>query len=71
MAGKTKNFVYPFLINEMKKNGETQKELAKTLGLTRESVNFRFSGKREWTISEIEKICKHYNKDFYELFRKE
>lgn len=65
-----KKILYPNLVGEMAKNGDNQKTLAKILGITHASVCRRLSGKSEWTISDIDTICKHYNKDYYELFKK-
>lgn len=61
--------LYPGLRAEMVRHGETQKELAKLLGITRENVCLRLNGHRDFSISEIEKICEYYNKDYYELFK--
>ena len=66
-----KKIIYPGLVGEMAKKGDTQEVLAKLLGLPRESISRRLSGKIEWSISEIDKICEHYGKDYYELFKKE
>lgn len=60
---------YPELVGEMAKNGDTQKALAKLLGITHSSVCRKLSGKNEWSISEIDKICEHYNKSYNELFK--
>lgn len=65
-----KKIKYPDLVGEMAKHGDTQKSLATILGITYASVCRRLSGKTEFTISEIEKICEHYKKDYYELFKK-
>lgn len=61
---------YPELVAEMAKHGDTQKTIAKLLGISNVSVCRRFSGKKEWSISEVDKICEHYNKNYYELFKK-
>ena len=66
-----KKIKYPELVGEMAKRGETQKTLATLLELPCASISRRLSGEIEWSISEIDKICKHYNKDYYELFKKE
>ena len=66
-----KKVIYPGLVAEMAKRGETQEVLSKLLGLRRESISRRMTGKLEWSISEIEKICEYYEKDYYELFKKE
>ena len=64
-----KKILYPGLLAEMARHGDTQKSLAKILGITYASVCRRITGKKEWTIGEIEKICEHYDKDYYELFK--
>ena len=66
-----KKVIYPGLVAEMAKRGETQEVLSKLLGLRRESISRRMTGKLEWSISEIEKICEYYKKDYYELFKEE
>lgn len=60
---------YPKLEVEMSRNGDTQKSLAEILNITPQTVLKKLSGIREWTIGEIEIICEHYNKDYYELFK--
>ena len=62
---------YPGLVAEMAKRGDKQKELSKLLGITNAGISRRLSGETEWSISEIEKVCKHYNKNYYELFKDE
>ena len=66
-----KKVLYPGLVAEMAKRGDKQKVIAKLLGITSPAISRRFSGEVEWSISEIEKICKYYNKNYYELFTKE
>ena len=61
---------YPELLGEMAKHGDTQKSLAKLLGITYSSVSRRLSGKSEWSISEIDILCEYYDKNYYELFKK-
>ena len=65
-----RNPIYPGLVGEMAKYGDTLKTIAKLLGLSVPSIWSRFAGKKDWTIGEIEKICNFYEKDFYELFSK-
>ena len=60
---------YPKLREEMKKHGETQKTLAKLLGLTTATISRKLAGKIEWSLGEVETICEHYKKDYYELFK--
>lgn len=64
-----KEVKYPGLLAEMAKHGDKQKTLAKLLGISEPSIGRRLSGKKEWSIGEIEKICEHYDKDYYELFK--
>lgn len=60
---------YPELLGEMAKHGDTQKSLANLIDITYASVCRRLSGKSDWTKSEIDKICEHYGKNYYELFK--
>lgn len=60
---------YPKLLEEMKKHGETQKTLAQLLGLTTATISRKLAGKIEWSLGEVETICEHYKKDYYELFK--
>lgn len=64
-----KKVIYPGLVAEMAKRGETQEVLSKLLGLRRESISRRMTGKLEWSISEIDKICEFYKKSYDELFK--
>lgn len=68
---RMKKIVYPGLVGEMAKHGDTQKKLGEILGITVSNVYKRLSGKKDWSISEIEILCNHYNKNYYELFTKE
>lgn len=60
---------YPNLLAEMARRGETQKSLAEILGLSVNCISQKMNGKTEWNIGEIEKLCEHYGKDYYELFK--
>lgn len=62
---------YPNLAAEMAKHGDTQAKIGKLLGITHPAISRRLSGEVDWSISEIEKICELYGKDFYELFKKD
>ena len=64
-----KQVKYPGLAAEMARRGDTQEDLAKLLKLSRPTVCTKLSGKAEWSIGEIEIICEHYKKDYYELFK--
>ena len=60
---------YPNLEVEMSRNGDTQKKLADLLNITQQTVSKKLAGKVDWTIGEIEIICEHYSKDYYQLFK--
>ena len=66
-----KKVKYPELAGEMAKHGDTQKTIAKLLDLSIPSFSRRLSGEVDWSIGEIETLCKHYKKDYYELFKKD
>lgn len=61
---------YPELAAEMVRNGDTQRTLAKKLGMTYQAIWRRLSGRVEFTIDEIEDICELYGKTFEELFKR-
>lgn len=65
-----KDLKYAELFIAMKKNGDTQKSIANLLGVSQQSISRKLNGKNEWTISEIDKLCEYYNKDYYELFKR-
>lgn len=60
---------YPNLVAEMAKHGHSQKTISKVIGINNTNVSKRFLGKRDWKISEIEKICEFYGKSYEELFK--
>lgn len=66
-----KTILFPELVGEMAKRGETQKDLGKIIGVSYGSVCRRFQGNTRWTKDEIDKICEHYQKTYEELFKKE
>ena len=66
---KYKYFKYPNLLAEIKRRGETQDDIAKILKVSRVTANKKIVGKCEWSISDIELLCNHYKKDYYELFK--
>ena len=65
-----KKILYPELVGEIAKHGDNQKTIAKLLGITNTSVCRKLSGKSEWSIKEVETLCELYNKNYYELFKK-
>ena len=65
-----KNILFPGLVGEMARHGDTQEKLGEKIGLSRVSIINKLSGRNEWTFNEIEAICNYYKKDYYELFKK-
>lgn len=59
---------YPELAAEMVRRGETQRYLAKVLGITYSAMWRRLTGRVEWSVDEIITVCEHYGKTFEELF---
>jgi hypothetical protein len=66
---KMRKNLYPGLLAELARHGETYEPLGKAIGISRYAVCCKMTGKTEWTIGEIEKICKHFDKDYYTLFK--
>lgn len=62
---------YPYLRAEMVLHGENQGKLAEVLGIKQSVLSMRMSGKSEWKLEEIKKVCKHYKKTVEELFKEE
>lgn len=66
-----KRFIlFPEIEAEMIRRGETQQDLANLLELDRTQITRKLNGNIQWTIGDIEILTHHYNKDFWELFRK-
>lgn len=64
-----KNCKYPKLVKEMSAKGDNQTTLSKQLGLTQATISRKLSGKIDFTIEEVEKLCEYFNKDYYALFK--
>lgn len=62
---------YPVIREELKKRGETLKDLEKVLHIDKTNIGLRVRGERDWTIGEAEELCKYFNKDFWDLFKEE
>ena len=66
------NTKYPEIVKQMKLHKQNLHDVAVLLEIPNISqVSRRLSGKVEWTLGEVEILCKYYNIDFWELFRKE
>ena len=66
-----KKYKYFTLQTEMLKNKESHEDIGRILGISANSVRNKLNDKNQWTINEIDTLCKHYNKNYYELFVKE
>lgn len=64
-------YKYPKILEYMKKHKESQVELSEVLGMTDITLRNKLAGNTEWTISEIQTLCKHYKTGFYKLFKME
>lgn len=65
------NPLYPEIVNQMNKHNERLKDIADLLDLADiSSVSRKLSGDRAWSIGDIEILCKHYNMDFWKLFKR-
>lgn len=60
---------YPNITYEMKKHKHTRKAIAEVLGITTMSLYRKLTGRNDWTIGEVDKLCEYYKKNFYELFK--
>ena len=66
-----KKYKYFTLQTEMLKNRESQEDVGRLIGISANAVRNKLDDKNEWTINEIDILCNHYNKNYYELFVKE
>ncbi len=64
------NYKYFKLTQEMKNKKISQRKLSRILGIHENSVRKKLSGTTEWTISEIDKLCDYFKKNYYELFKR-
>lgn len=62
--------LFPEIEAEMIRRGETQQDLANLLDLDRTQITRKLKGDIQWTIGDVEILTHHYNKDYWELFRK-
>ena len=66
-----KNTKFPEIVNQMNLHNEKLQDMVNLLGFKELSqISRRLSGEVQWTIGEVEILCKHYNIDFWELFKR-
>lgn len=70
MRKKACEYAYPNIIIAMAINGDTFQSLANAIGITRQCLFKKMNGETDWTISEIETVCKRFHKNYYELFKR-
>ncbi len=63
-----KTVMFPNLLAEMARHGESNQMLAQVLKLSPPSFSRRLKGEIEFTKSEIDTICEHYNLPYSYLF---
>lgn len=66
-----RNYKYAYLYSVMRKKHDSQIKAGKLLGVSDLTIRKKLAGKTDWTISEIEILCSHYKKNYYELFKTE
>lgn len=64
-----RKIMYPNLVAEMARNGDTEHDIAKLLEVTNGAVSKKISNASKFKIDEIKMLCARYNKPFEELFR--
>lgn len=61
---------FPNLIKEQNKSGETDEYIAReVLGCSRQNYNQKKSGKRDFTMEQVNKLCDHFKKSYEYLFK--
>lgn len=66
---KKQEIKFPNLVAEMAKNGENQTKVARLIGTTQATFSRKLRGVNEFTINEADILCKHYKKEYSELFK--
>jgi len=65
------NIKFPEIYNQMQLRNEKLKDVANVIELDISQVSRKISGEINWSFNDIQLLCKHYNMDFKDLFRKE
>ena len=66
-----KRYKYYTMQLEMVSRAETQRDVARYLGISETAFRLKLDGVRDWTITEIDKLCRHFDMDYYELFKRD
>lgn len=59
---------YPNLLAEIARSGESNSYVAELLGISPPSFSRRLKGEIEWSKSEIDTLCEHFQKTYDYLF---
>lgn len=70
MMIEAKTLMFPNLVAEMARNGESSQMVAQLLKLSAPSFTRRMRGEIEWSKPEIDTLCEHYQKPYEYLFGK-
>lgn len=62
---------YSNLLAEIARNNESSSTIAELLNISSPSVSRRLKGEIEWSKSEIDTLCEHFNKSYDYLFAKD
>lgn len=60
--------LFPELEAELKRQGYTHESIAKCIGLSTSSISYRMTGKVEWSLKEMKKVCSLLGKSLDQLF---
>ena len=66
---KTK--IFPEILAQMEKKGESVKDLAELLHLDVSQIYRKLNGEVAWTFGDAMTMTQHYDMGLWELFRKE
>lgn len=64
------NSKFPEIINQMTLRNERLKTIADLINLDISQVSRRLTGRKQWTICEIEILMKHYGMKYEKLFKR-
>ena len=68
MARKTSSIVYHNLQALLDENNLTQKKFALIIDMSATTLNQKMTGRRKFTIDEVNKIIGHFQKTYEEIF---
>ena len=60
---------YPALYMAMVNRNEHQTTLSRLLNISAGSVSNKMTGRSDWTKAQVDKLCEHYQMNYYDLFK--